>query len=253
VEHPLISIVDHRDIVPAEFLPTFNSVTLELFIHRIPNLSEHFVYANDDMFVGSPLPPNFFFNASGNPIVILREKWYGKSIVSSAPSRQHSLVRTTVINTVRFMFDLTGQRYSMVICHAMEPMRKSYLEDIFAQYGAKMIANTATTFRESQNLQRIFYPLYNLAKGRSDVVADWHFGAQRVCLSAGTSRFGILWRSFLRLLPCVHYDFVDVKNNAYKKITRTNPSLFCINSSKRFANNIDNMEKLFPKKSDFEK
>ena len=253
VDNPLISIIDHRDIVPAEFVPTFNSVTLELFIHHIPGLSEHFIYANDDMFVGAPLTPDFFFNASGDPIVILREKWYGESLFSSAPSRQHSLVRTTVMNTVRLMFGLTGKRYYMVISHAMEPMRKSYLEDIFAQHGSKMIADTATTFRETKNLQRIFYPLYNHAKGRTDLVADWRFGTERVQLAAEASRFRVLWHSFLRSLPFLRHDFMDVKKKGYGKIIRANPSLFCVNSSTQFVKYINNIEKLFPQKSEFEK
>jgi hypothetical protein len=51
----------------------------------------------------------------------------------------------------------------------------------------------------------------------------------------------------------VRHDYVGVKNNAYKKLTRASPALFCVNDSKRFAKNIDDMEKLFPQKSEFEK
>ena len=253
VENPLISIVDHRDIVPAELLPTFNSAALELFIHRIPGLSEHFIYANDDMFVGSPLTPDFFFNASGNPIVILREKWYEKSVFSSAPARQHSLVGTRVRNAVRLVFNLTGLRYHMSICHAMEPMRKSYLEDIFAQHGSKIITDTATAFRESKNIQRIFYPLYNHAKARADLVADWHFGAKRVPLSAEASRLGILWRSFLQMAPFARHDYINVKKGVLEKILRLQPALFNINNSTLFEKGLDDMEKLFPQKPEFEK
>ena len=253
VENPLISIVDHRDIVPAEFLPTFNSAALELFIHRIPGLSEHFIYANDDMFVGSPLTPDFFFNASGHPIVILREKWYEKSVFLPAPSRQHSLVGIRVRNAVRLVFHLTGLRYNMSICHAIEPMRKSYLEDIFAQHGSKIITDTATAFREPKNVQRIFYPLYNHAQVRSDIVADWRFGAQRVLLSAEASRFGILRRSFLQMLPFVRHDYINVKKGVLEKISRLNPALFNINNSTLFEKGLGDMETLFPQKPEFEK
>jgi len=256
-KHPCVSIVDHRDIVPEEFLPTFNSSALEMFLHRIPGLSEYFIYANDDMFMNTLLNPDFFFNAAGDPIVILREKWYAKNLFSNtwsaAASRRKNLVGTFVRNAVRLVFDLAGLRYYMFFCHAIEPMRKSYLEDIFAQHGARIIMDTATTFRESKNIQRIFFPLYNHANARTDLVADWRIGTQRVRLSAEASLIGILQRTSMRALPFFCRDYVDVKRDVYKTLLLTKPALFCVNDSTAFANNINDMEELFPRKSEFEK
>ena len=61
VSHPKIEIVDHSTLLPKSILPTFNSSVLDYFIYKIPDLSEHFLYANDDMFVNADLPPSFFF------------------------------------------------------------------------------------------------------------------------------------------------------------------------------------------------
>lgn len=60
-EHPKLHIVNHKDYIPEEYLPTFNSHPIELNMHRIPGLSEHFVYFNDDMFLNGPVMPEFFF------------------------------------------------------------------------------------------------------------------------------------------------------------------------------------------------
>lgn len=46
-----VKIILHKDIIPEEFLPTFNSSCIEMFIHKIPGLSEEFIYFNDDTFV----------------------------------------------------------------------------------------------------------------------------------------------------------------------------------------------------------
>lgn len=54
-------IVNHKDFIPAEYLPTFNANTIELNFHRIPGLSEHFVFFNDDMFLTRPVKPEDFF------------------------------------------------------------------------------------------------------------------------------------------------------------------------------------------------
>ena len=60
-EHPKLHIVNHKDYIPEEYLPTFSSHPIELNLHRIPGLSEHFVYFNDDMFLNAPITSDFFF------------------------------------------------------------------------------------------------------------------------------------------------------------------------------------------------
>ena len=60
-ECPKLHIVNHKDYIPEKYLPTFSSHPIELNIHRIPGLSEHFVYFNDDMFLNGPVKPEFFF------------------------------------------------------------------------------------------------------------------------------------------------------------------------------------------------
>lgn len=66
-DNPRLHIVKHSDYMPAEALPTFSCNPLELNMHRIPDLAEHFVYFNDDMFVLREIPRTFFFNECGYP------------------------------------------------------------------------------------------------------------------------------------------------------------------------------------------
>lgn len=56
-----LHIVRHEDYIPSEFLPTFNSVVIERFIHRISDLSEHFVYFNDDFYIIRYISQERFF------------------------------------------------------------------------------------------------------------------------------------------------------------------------------------------------
>lgn len=60
-EHPKLHIVNHRDYIPEEYLPTFSSFPIELNMHRIEGLSERFVYFNDDMFLIRDIDPKRFF------------------------------------------------------------------------------------------------------------------------------------------------------------------------------------------------
>lgn len=70
-DHPKIRIVDHTECVPSEYLPTFNSHVIEAHLHRIPGLSEHFVYCNDDFFLLAPCTKTNFFTANGLPYLFV--------------------------------------------------------------------------------------------------------------------------------------------------------------------------------------
>lgn len=60
--NPKLHVVNHRDYIPEAYLPTFCSDTIEMFMHRIEGLAEHFVYFNDDIFCNAPLEPDQFFH-----------------------------------------------------------------------------------------------------------------------------------------------------------------------------------------------
>lgn len=64
--------VRHTHIIPARFLPTFNSMVIEAWLHAIPGLSDAFVYFNDDMFVGRPHAPDTFVTSYGVPRMVTR-------------------------------------------------------------------------------------------------------------------------------------------------------------------------------------
>lgn len=71
LEHPKLKIVKHTDYIPEEYLPTFNSNVIELNLHRIPELSEHFVLFNDDMFLTNFVRETDFFK-NGLPCETVR-------------------------------------------------------------------------------------------------------------------------------------------------------------------------------------
>lgn len=61
MEEEGVKIVLHRHFIPPRRLPVFNSCTIEMFLPFIPDLAEHFIYGNDDMFPLSPLKEEDFF------------------------------------------------------------------------------------------------------------------------------------------------------------------------------------------------
>lgn len=62
VQHPRIHLIPHETIFAnMTHLPTFSSPAIEANLHRIPGLSEHFLYLNDDVMFGRPITPSDFY------------------------------------------------------------------------------------------------------------------------------------------------------------------------------------------------
>jgi len=64
-----LQIVSHDEIFAGldAARPTFNSLAIETVLWRIPGLSEHFIYGNDDVFFNAPVTPADFFR-DGLPV-----------------------------------------------------------------------------------------------------------------------------------------------------------------------------------------
>lgn len=56
-----LRIVRHEDYIPQKYLPVFSSHPIELNLHRIKDLEEHFIYFNDDTYVINYMKPEDFF------------------------------------------------------------------------------------------------------------------------------------------------------------------------------------------------
>ena len=78
-----LTIVDHRKLIPASALPTFDSSNIESYIHRIPGLSERYFYLNDDVFFGAPVELDDWFWDGG-----VYAAWSDDPAVSDGPLRQ---------------------------------------------------------------------------------------------------------------------------------------------------------------------
>ena len=70
-ESEKLRVVDHREFIPAAYLPTFNSHVIEAFLHRIPDLAEHYIYLNDDVFLARHCRKSEFFTPNGLPMAFV--------------------------------------------------------------------------------------------------------------------------------------------------------------------------------------
>lgn len=89
LQHPKLKIIHHSDFISKEFLPTFNSHTIENNLHRIKELSENFVYFNDDFFLLRKTRPEDFFKEGQyqGKTQLLPRAFFAENILINNPSR----------------------------------------------------------------------------------------------------------------------------------------------------------------------
>lgn len=75
LEHPKLRFVRHEDFIPKECLPTFSSRPIDMNLHRIEELSEHFVYFNDDMFLIDKVEKTDFSEMESRVICYANIRW----------------------------------------------------------------------------------------------------------------------------------------------------------------------------------
>ncbi|XP_068163646.1 N-acetylglucosamine-1-phosphotransferase subunits alpha/beta [Antennarius striatus] len=72
LDNPRVTVVTHQDIfLNQSHLPTFSSPAIETHIHRIPGLSQKFIYLNDDVMFGKDVWPDDFYTHSKGQKVYL--------------------------------------------------------------------------------------------------------------------------------------------------------------------------------------
>lgn len=143
VDPTKVNIVLHSDIMPQNLLPTFNSSAFELFINNIPELSELFLYGNDDMLPLTPMRRTEFFKGI-KPICRHFEK----------PQHQ-GVFHSTIRNALELAADFAGVDVPKGVVwttgHSVYMLRRSVIAAVWQMYGKRLI-DSCTQFRSSRNI-----------------------------------------------------------------------------------------------------
>ena len=148
--HPKLRVVDHKDFIPAEYLPTFNSHVIEAFLRQISDLAEHYIYFNDDVFLGRMTRKSDFFTANGLPFCFvdwrpLREFGYGWR------SSPHSSSWRNALNHIQEE-GASELDHSFIAAHGPFPQTVTNARDAFAFYEQLIMNFAANRFRTNDEV-----------------------------------------------------------------------------------------------------
>ena len=142
-----VTVVDHREILPPDALPTFNSHAIEAALHHIPDLSEHFVYLNDDFFLGRPQDPSRFFTSAG-----LASVWVAPGTVGLDDDPDAPPYRRAARTNRRLLQERFGAVLTHDLAHAPYAHRRSVLEEIEQRFTDVVAATQRSPFRSETDV-----------------------------------------------------------------------------------------------------
>lgn len=148
-----VNIVYHKDFIPLEYLPTFNSCTIEMFLWNIPELSEKFIYANDDFFSLTPLSITDFFDNNH----VKQNFKSDKDILT----KTNSMFAHHCFNCFNLIF--TNDDTFIRADHEFKPYLKSVMKECFYNNKEKIL-QSISRFRDNKNINCFVYSNYQVKK-----------------------------------------------------------------------------------------
>lgn len=251
--NPKINLVDHKDYIPEQFLPCFNSSLIEIYLHKIPGLAENFVYFNDDFFIiNSIQPTRFFKNGKANDIAAFRYNsgmgLWSKCLRNNIRlinqhfdkkevfQRDHNKWFNKTYGTkawMNYLFRFYPKFITLRTPHNAQPYTKATFEEVWKHCGKELTEMSSHRFRNPEDYTQELFRTWQICSGNFEPYNTYN----------DTKMFPLIIRS----------------KGAIKALRQQSYSLVCLNDNERIRNYRQTMaeiekafESILPEKSSFE-
>lgn len=186
--HPKLNIVNHKDYMPEKYLPTFSSHVIELNMHNIPDLAEHFIYFNDDVYLNAPTTPeDFFKNGLPNDAAILdmirihdNFSFMPYIALNMLGNLNMTFSKKEVLKknfskwfNLRYGKDLLFNFYLLPVpsfsgfknYHSCQPFCKKTLQEVWEAYPEALDQTCCNRFRSREDVSQYLFRYWRLLKG----------------------------------------------------------------------------------------
>ena len=156
IDRQQVNVVLHSDIIPAQFLPTFNSNTIEMHLHRIEGLDEQYIYFNDDIYPVAPSEATDFF-CDGKAVLGMSRHLFALRMFKRICRNSDRLARKAL-----------GLRPSLLFLrpqHICAPMLRSECERLY-QSVEQQIKESLTRVRCGDNVTQYTFTDYLYLQGK---------------------------------------------------------------------------------------
>lgn len=185
VKAPKLHLVRHSDYIPNEYLPTFSSRPIILNLHRIKELSEHFVLFDDDCFLIDKVEPERFFRKglpcdkaafnAVSPCSIFTHNIVNDISIINATFNKYEMMRKHFkkwfslqagTKLLRTLFLLPWHHFTgFYDHHLLQVFLKSTFEEVWEKHEDILLRTTASRFRSITDVNSWLIRYWQLVKG----------------------------------------------------------------------------------------
>ena len=189
--------------------PVFNMHAVEACLHKIPSLSEHYVYARKGMMFAAPTTSGDFFNTDGITSLLVSPVF--KRPVPEVPGTKNSIHRNAWLNTYTALeaLDPTCNLPQYLLCPQITATSLTLAHQMESVFAPLVRATSESTLPRSGDIHPLGLQLYGgLCSGRVTVAPH---------------------------LPTMQYmdwswDIDSVNKRRLKLVVKTRPQLLCVNN-----------------------
>ncbi|MEP2533051.1 hypothetical protein [Shimia sp.] len=164
-QHPDLRIVHHDQVADPAILPTFNSFSILSHVHMLPDLSDQYVFFEDDMMLAKPGLMQAL-TRDGRPLSLFKSKTTKNA--DALDPVQDGPWNHALANSNRILNETYGDAPRQYAIHGprlFDRNRMSGLEDRFAD---AFTSTRRTRFRDGSNIPlEYFYPHAMVEEGNS--------------------------------------------------------------------------------------
>lgn len=254
LENPKLHFVKHSDYIDKDVLPVFSSHPIELVMHKIKDLAEHFVYFNDDFFLTALVGKDFFFknglpcdyaisniqipirsvmrNIVMNDLTEINRCFNKKTYIKKSPIKYIN-PKYGKMNLRTFVCLLWKETTGFQNFHLAQPYLKSTLEEVWKNCQEILESTMLSKFRSENDVNQWLFRYWQLCKG------DFYpINPQKD-------------RKYFELDMNIEEICSSIKNQKYKEIILNDAE--CDDFDDRMKKIVEAFDSLLPEKSGFEK
>ena len=251
--HPKLNMVSHKDYIPQKYLPVFNSNLIEIYMHKIPNLSEKFVYFNDDFFITNHLSPDrFFVNELPNDIAAFRHntgfsqfekmlknnirlinKHFDKKEVFKKDAWKWYHPSYGKRGRVNHLLKYYDKFVTLRTPHNAQPFLKQTFEEVWKHCENELVAMSSHRFRNSNDLTPELFKTWQICSSNFNPYNTYQ----------DTKMFPLMLKSKKAIQAVRHQTY---------SLVCLNDSIYIRNYKKTMENIKSSFDAILPEKSSFE-
>lgn len=198
--NPKIKIIDHKEIIPEKYLPTFNSGVIESFMHNIPDLTEIFMYNNDDVMHANYIKTNDIIKDNK---LIIRSHPLDLSIYTKNTNINEYLKRIYLTSKLFYNKD---RKIKLINNHHTKILRKSTMKYIELNYPKLLHESRMNKVRNNNYIQYLFF-----------------------CMNIDNIIYNNIILLHSKDVLEIHFTNKNYDNNSFKKVLKRRPKFLCLN------------------------